>query len=275
MIDIFSMCVVFTGSGKSYTMTGSDSDFGLIQRSIEYLLHAMDGRYKFTATFFEIYNESFIDLFGNNTKPITIQGEKVTNLQSIEIDSVEQFNTALKESIDRRKKSATSRNTNSSRSHAVLQIELEGLYADQHNKIIKSSIMFLDLAGCEKADDHINNAEGSQRQTEMTNINQSVGNVRNVIESLKKGEVADFRSSKLTHLLKPCLTQNTKTLLLATISQETKYLSSSKETLRLAKSAGHIQIKGVKKNLHAVVVNPSAVMRRINALAGAKQSTGN
>lgn len=235
-------------------MTETESDLGIIPRSIDYLLQVMPGYYKFTLNCFEIYNETFIDLLmdqsTNQTKSIAIYNEKVTNLQSIEIDSAEKFNLTLKEAIGRRKKSATFRNSSSSRSHAVFQIELQGQYANAQNQIIKSKIIFLDLAGCENATDHFDSTESNKRQIEMKNINTSVSNFRTVIESLKKGALGDFRSSKLTHFLKPCLTQNTKTLLLTTISQETKHLSSSKESLLLAQSASHIKINGVKKNLH-------------------------
>lgn len=254
LIDFFEAeeHFVVTGSGKSHTMTETESDLGIIPRSVEYILQAIPGHYKFFVKCFEIYNETFIDLMNKSikqTKSIAIS-EHVANLQSIEIDSAERFNVTLKEAIERRQKSATSRNASSSRSHAVFQIELQGQYANAHAQIIKSNIIFLDLAGCENATDHFDDIESNKRQIEMKNINLSVSNFRTVIESLKKGDVADYRSSKLTHFLKPYLTQNTKTLLLTTISQETKHLSSSKETLLLAQSAGQIQIKGVKPNLH-------------------------
>lgn len=234
-------------------MTKTESDLGIIPRSIEYLLQAMPGHYEFIANCFEIYNETFIDLLIDKktiqSKPITICNGQPVNVQTFEIDSTEKFNATLKEVIQRRQVSATERNASSSRSHAVFRIELKGKYANDQNQIINSNIIFLDLAGCENATDHFDNIKGNQRQIEMKNINQSVSNFRTVIESLKKGEVCDFRSSKLSHFLRPCLTQNTKTLILTTISQQTKHLSSSKESLLLAESAGRIQIKGLKKNL--------------------------
>lgn len=234
-------CIV---SGKSHTMIGSDADFGMIPRTVDYLLECIPNYYNFKAEFFEIYNENIIDLLNenNNTigKPIIIyqatlktgaKVEKVANLQSIEIESAAQFNGILKKVIDRRKNSATARNLTSSRSHAVIQIGIEGKFANANGQKIESSLIFFDLAGCENANDHLNNADRGKTQNEMVNINKSVTNFQAIIESLKRKETApDFRSSKLTHLLKPCLTTNTKTLMITTISQETKYLSTSKET---------------------------------------------
>lgn len=79
----------------------------------------------------------------------------------------------------------------------------------------------------------------------MTNINKSVNNFRNVIESLKKKEAApDFRSSKLTYMLKPALTTN-KTLIITTISQKNEHFSPSKNSLMLARSASEIKTNTV------------------------------
>lgn len=146
------------------------------------------GHFKFKAKFFEIYNEVLTDLLNTDpkAKSIVISNGKVANLQFIDIQSTEQFNEILRDAFDRRKVSATLRNSGSSRSHAVIQIEMEGLDKNSKNQVIQSNIMFLDLAGCENANDHLNDIENEKRQEEMANINKSVSNFRTVIESLKK-----------------------------------------------------------------------------------------
>lgn len=247
------------GSGKSHTMIGSDADFGVVPRSVEYLLGCLTGHYTFKAKFFEIYNECFIDLLADNSLTNSksnvnhanagTQFERDSNLKMIQIESTAQFNETLKKVNENRKVSATARNSSSSRSHAVIQIKVDGKYANEKGEKIVSSVMFLDLAGCENVNDHLDNIDRGKTQNEMKNINKSVSNFQTVIESLKKKETApDFRSSKLTYLLKPSLTTNTKTLMITTISQETKYLSTSKASLAVAQSAGQIKIKDVKKN---------------------------
>lgn len=233
-------------------MLATGADLGVVPKGVEFLLETI--HHKFKANFFEIYNETVIDLLNASTtesKSNAICDGKVTNLHSIDIASADHFNATLKKIIERRKMSATSRNSGSSRSHAVIQLELKGEYANNMKKqVFESNIMFLDLAGSENANDHLDDIESGKRKIEMANINKSLNNFRTVIESLKKKEPAtDFRSSKLTHLLKPCLTKNTKTLLLTTISQENKHLSSSKASLALAQLAGQIQIKNVTQNL--------------------------
>lgn len=253
---------VFSGSGKSHTMIGSDADAGLVPRSVEYLLECIPGGYKFEAKFYEIYNENLIDLLDPNEKPdkpIAIHKialangtsvEKVVNLKSVEIVSGAHFNDLLKDINNRRKVSATARNKGSSRSHAVIEIKLEGILANEKGEKIQSNIRFLDLAGCESANDHLDNNDRAKTQSEMANINKSVNNFQTVIESLKNKEPSpDFRSSKLTYLLKTSLTMYTKTLMITTISQAKKYQSTSKASLTVTQSAGKIQIKNVTKNL--------------------------
>lgn len=244
-------------------MIGSEAELGIVPRSLEYLLECIPGHYKFKAKFFEIYKENLIDLLNNqthtNNKPIGIYNtllstgvkvERVSNLESIEIQSAVQFNETFKKVNDRRKVTATARNASSSRSHSVIQIEVEGMFANVKGERIESTVMFLDLAGCENANDHLDNNTRTTTQIEMANINKSVSNFQIVIESLKNKESApDFRSSKLTHLLKPYLTTNTKSLMITTISQEKKHLSTSKASLALTQSAGQIKIKDVKRNL--------------------------
>lgn len=237
-------------------MIGSEGDFGMIPRSVDFLMNIMPDRYKVKAQFCEIYNEQLTDLLNENSNPKpaihqTTNVAKIENLRAIGIASAAQFNKTLIKAIEGRKKSETARNPNSSRSHAVIQIEIEGKFANKENQIIHSNLLFLDLAGCENADDHLESGR-SVTQTEMTNINKSViilTSFQTVIESVKKKEKApDFRSSKLTYLLKSSLTANTKTAIITTISQETKYLSASKASLAVARSAGQIRINNVKRN---------------------------
>ena len=212
-------------------MIGSGAD-GMIPRSMKYLIECIPGQYQFKAHFFEIYNESLIDLLKENShtdsKRIAIYDGKVTNLETVEIKTASQFNEILRNVDSRRKKSETTRNSCSSRSHGVIQIEVKGKFVNNESKRVESNIMFLDLAGCENANDHLHNTNRGTTQTEMAKINKSVTNFQTVIESLKNGDLApDFRSSKLTHLLKPCLTTNTKTSIITNISQEDKFLSTT------------------------------------------------
>lgn len=176
---------------------GSKENPGMVPRGLKYLFDCIPERYEFKANFCEIYNETFIDLLKGE------KIEKIVNLETIAIESPTQFSEVLQKVNDRRKKTETNRNRGSSRSHCVIQIEVKGTFANEEDRIVKSKVVFLDFAGCENSNDHLENIGGTT-QIEMSNINKSVNNFQRVIDSLKNKDPApDFRSSKLTHLLKP------------------------------------------------------------------------
>lgn len=236
-------------------MEGSSSDLGVLPQSIGYLLGNMSDHQKMKSSFFEIYNETLNDLLEGSKQECakkveifscqTSNGDTIqraVNLKEVAICDLQEFSENLARANQRRNVSATDRNPNSSRSHAVIQITLT------ENDAITSNIMFLDLAGSESSNDHMDGTDKNTRLSEMSNINKSVTQLRNVIEGLKNNLTAvDFRSSKLTYLLKPSLTRKCKTLIITTMSQETKYLSSSKTSLALAQSAGQIKFETKKK----------------------------
>lgn len=218
-------------------MFGSHADFGIIPRSVEFLFANIPNQYKVKASFMEIYNEKFNDLLKNQS--IATLNEKL----KINIDSYEQFFNVLEKISKLRKQSATSLNPSSSRSHAVIELELNKNLASTADKTVASRITFFDIAGCESSHYVPHGYENHERQNEMAYIHKSINNFRTVIESLKRNEAApDFRSSKLTYMLKPALTSTkTKTLILTNISQKEEHFHSSKNSLLLAQSACQIK----------------------------------
>lgn len=253
----FMVFISFLGSGKSHTMNGTEQDLGLVPKCIEFLINSKPKcNLEIRCSMFEIYNEVFNDLLYDGTAPskisIQLQNaitgdkiERVGNVAEILIDSLEQFNELSALAYKRRKVAATHRNNQSSRSHAILQFKLNGISED---KRFESYLLLLDLAGVECSDDHL--SADQNRLKEMMKINTSIFAFGSMIENLRKGcQVIDFRSSKLTRLLKPYITSNSKTLIIATAAQDTKYLATSKNSLSLASSARKISLKNVKKNV--------------------------
>lgn len=245
----------FSGSGKSHTMYGSNKNQGVIPRSVKFLLEAIKRRdgydFEIKASCFEIYNETFIDLLHTGLKRnvIMIQKvgdvEKVMNLEEIDIKTEQDFDSVLKSASKNRKTGSTLRNSESSRSHVAFQISL---VAKSGSERIASNIVFVDLAGMENFNDHLASStttsmKHQDRKLEMSKINQSLSSLRVCVEGLsKKTDDTHFRSSKLTHFLKPYLTKNTKTLLITTISQEKKYFASSKSSFEFAQLMRKIRI---------------------------------
>lgn len=209
---------------------------------------------------FEIYNEAFNDLLLDekkpSQKPVVIGFEKritgdleerVKNLTEVCIETMDQFNHFSELANSRRKIASTQRNFNSSRSHGIVQVKLEGYF---NGKPFNSILMLLDLAGSENANDHLElDVKNQERVGEMKKINQSICAFGTLINNLKKGGIADFRSTKLTSLLKPFLTSNSKTFIVTTAAQELKYFSTSKASLTLASTAIGIPISNTKRNI--------------------------
>ena len=120
---------------------------------------------------------------------------------------------------------STKTNEISSRSHAVLQINVEQK-AKSHQKLIsevlQGRLCFIDLAGSERA---ANFANTGQRMVESSWINKSLLALGNCIDQLnikhRKGDRPmhiPYRNSKLTRLLKESLSGNCRTVMIANIS---------------------------------------------------------
>lgn len=233
---------LLSGSGKTHSMSGSQGDVGIIPRSIQLLSDNMKNG-EINISYFEIYNDNIVDLLkGSEDLDVTlkIMDSRVHNLVERRIQSAQHFAQIIAEGNKNRTSASTHRNHGSSRSHAILQVKLCGIHNDKN---FESELILVDLAGTENSNDHFDGADKIKRAAELSNINKSVLALRTMLESLKKKETVDFRSSKLTHTLKRYFTMKYKTVFLATVSQESKYLATSKETLALIKSAMEIKIK--------------------------------
>lgn len=159
------------------------------------------------------------------------------------IETIEQFNGLLSLAENRRKVAPTQRNSKPSRSH-IIQIKLSSIF---DGKTYESVVILLDLAGSECATDHFE-LDGKERVSEMKKINQSVSAFGSLISSSKKGQFANYRAPKLTHLLKPYLTSNSRTFIRSTVAQERKYFSTSESTLSLASEAIKIHVAKIERN---------------------------
>lgn len=224
-------------------MYGCKTNTGVIPNAIQFLIEN-NQNCEIHCSSYEIYNENIVDLLKNeDTKNLVkIQNERVMNLARYTIQSTDQIDSILATASSNRTNAATGRNDGSSRSHAVFELTINGIH---NGKNFQTHLNLLDLAGAESSNDHLNGDDKPKRTVEMSNINKSVSALKTMIESLKsKASHIESRNSKLTHLLKPCFTKSFKTLIVATCSQDSKYLATSRETLSLAKSASKINING-------------------------------
>uniref|UniRef100_A0A8C8TGU5 Kinesin family member 24 n=1 Tax=Peromyscus maniculatus bairdii TaxID=230844 RepID=A0A8C8TGU5_PERMB len=137
---------------------------------------------------------------------------------------------------------ATSVNADSSRSHAIIQIQIK-----DSAKRTFGRISFIDLAGSERAAD----ARDSDRQTKMegAEINQSLLALKECIRALDQEHThTPFRQSKLTQVLKDSFIGNAKTCMIANISPSHMATEHTLNTLRYAD-----RVKELKKGLKCCV----------------------
>lgn len=146
--------------------------------------------------------------------------------------------------------SPTDANAVSSRSHAVLQINISqrdrtaGL-SENHTF---STLSIIDLAGSERASVTKNRGD---RLLEGANINRSLlalGNCINALCENKKGNHIPYRDSKLTRLLKFSLGGNCKTVMIVCVSPSSQHYDETHNTLKYADRAKKIKTK-VSRNM--------------------------
>ncbi|CAJ0916006.1 unnamed protein product [Ranitomeya imitator] len=174
-----------TGAGKTYTMIGTPKNPGL------YALAAKD-------LFQELETKS------SKKRPLCVDqlyaredGKhivQVVGLRDIQVIGVDFLLEVILKGSRERSTGATGVNSDSSRSHAVIQIQLK----DARNRRL-GRMSFIDLAGSERASD----ARESDKQTKMegAEINQSLLALKECIRALDQEQAhTPFRQSKLTQV---------------------------------------------------------------------------
>ncbi|KAA8647307.1 kinesin family protein [Aspergillus tanneri] len=131
--------------------------------------------------------------------------------------------------------SPTEANATSSRSHAVLQINVaqKDRNADIHEPHTMATLSIIDLAGSERASATKNRAASMHFVTP------------------RKRNHVPYRNSKLTRLLKFALGGNCKTVMIVCVSPSSQHFDETQNTLRYANRAKNIQTK-VTRNVFNV-----------------------
>ncbi|KAJ3347087.1 Kinesin-like protein kif3a [Kappamyces sp. JEL0680] len=272
-----------TASGKTYTMGGpavsSEKDRGIILRVARQLCSHVEanGRkdygkpgfdYSITGSYLEIYNEQLKDLLADGKeelkirmdprsvtgKDVYVQGQ-VQKPLATETDYINLIATG----VSKRKVAETNMNAVSSRSHAILTLNItqrEYLEGGKEGITRKSKIHLIDLAGSERAES--TGATGAVLK-EGAAINQSLSCLGNVINALTTGQShIPYRDSKLTHILSDSLGGNSLTVLVACLTPISGAYDETLSTLRFAER--------VKKIKNKAILNVDANVLKIMAL---------
>lgn len=159
-------------------------------------------------------------------------------LTEVPVDSVEKIMQVIGNGLDIRTSGVTGANDDSSRSHAILQMDLK----KKKNNKVHSRMSFIDLAGSERGADTID--QNKQTRIDGAEINKSLLALKECIRALDlEKKHLPFRGSKLTQVLKDSFTGTSKTTMIANVSPANSCVEHSLNTLRYAD-----RVKEMKKD---------------------------
>ncbi|KAK0203900.1 kinesin-like protein [Desarmillaria ectypa] len=250
-VTIFAYGV--TSSGKTHTMQGTKSEAGVIPRVVRSLFEKKAALNhpdtQLSVSYMEIYKDEVYDLLVTRENapklPVRENGAGqvfVANLSSIPLQSVQDFDNIYARTTKHRSVGATKLNHASSRSHAVLTIEVTMTDHQQH-RTITGKMNLVDLAGSEN-NKHTGN--DASRMQESAAINKSLSVLGQVVRNLNTGETRiPFRNSKLTRILQDALGGSSVGLLICNIAPGMKFRKDTLNTLNFAVSAKNVENKPV------------------------------
>jgi kinesin family protein C1 len=279
-LDGYHVCLFSygqTGSGKTHTMQGCGNGTmrGIIPRAVQQILSQARAlqhqKWNFTisASFLEIYNENLKDLlvsmksneFKSKSQPGKLaikrnsEGKSfVQGLTSIPIDTQEssvgmdQLQALMGIAARSRSVASTKMNSQSSRSHSVFMLHLNG-YNDESGAIVNGALNLCDLAGSERLDRSGAGADAT-RLKETQSINKSLSCLGDVFNSLATGAShVPYRNSKLTYLLQDCLSGDGKALMFVNLSPTTASSNESLCSLRFAQRVNQVELGKATKHI--------------------------
>eukprot|EP00163_Fabomonas_tropica_P008524 TRINITY_DN18261_c0_g1_i1.p1 TRINITY_DN18261_c0_g1~~TRINITY_DN18261_c0_g1_i1.p1 ORF type:complete len:392 (-),score=120.33 TRINITY_DN18261_c0_g1_i1:128-1303(-) len=225
-------------------------------------------------SFYEIYGSKLYDLLNNCQKLVAREDGKqnvvIVGLEERHVTSPDQLMDLIMYGNQQRSTGSTSANTDSSRSHAILQIALK-----RGNNKVHGKFSFIDLAGSERGADTFN--EDRQTRLEGAEINKSLLALKECIRALDQQHThTPFRSSKLTMVLKDSFIGDCKTVMIANVAPVASCSEHTLNTLRYADRVKELRKKDVNQDEDEDPLPPSKGNRGSGARAsgGAREGAG-
>ncbi|KAL3674980.1 hypothetical protein V7S43_000905 [Phytophthora oleae] len=224
-LDGYHVCLFSygqTGSGKTHTMQGSGNGQmrGIIPRAIEMILQECETlkqqgwNYVTKVSFLEIYNETLKDLLSmknNADEKLSIKkdargGVYVPGLTMADVTAMDQVEVLMERASRARSVACTDMNAQSSRSHSVFTLHLQGVN-DKDGVMLNGQLNLVDLAGSERASR--SNVSGD-RLKETQAINKSLSCLADVFNAI--GNKASHVSLLYSSLRYPSLSLHALTV---------------------------------------------------------------
>ncbi|KAL8130611.1 hypothetical protein V2J09_019766 [Rumex salicifolius] len=244
-----------TGTGKTFTVgnvgTNDTSERGIMVRALEDILSSTSPEHDIVEfSFLQLYMESVQDLLSPEKVNIPIvedskTGEvSVPGAEVVQIQDLDHFMLLLQRGDSNRHAANTKMNTNSSRSHAILMVNVRRSVAGKPDKengasglrtIRKSKLLIVDLAGSERV-----NKSGSEGQLleEAKFINLSLTSLGKCINALAENSPhIPTRESKLTRLLRDSFGGSARTSLIITVGPSARNHAETMSTIMFGQRA--------------------------------------
>ena len=274
-----------TGSGKTYTMFGTEDKPGVIIRAINQILNTMESNninneYNLQMSYFEIYNENIYDLLSdgdkiNKKKKLAESSSynkddeliKFNNLKNNNksflmgitkkiIKSQEEAFETLSKANKNRSKGITSHNVNSTRSHCILQIYIINKETNiKNNNKLTNINLIEDREKTKFGKFMLVDLAGFEKVAEIKPntdnfyINKSLFTLTNCINGIinnKNSYYVPWRDSKLTRILKESLSGNYKVVMICNISPSLMVIDDTYNSLNFAKKIKLVKINAQK-----------------------------
>jgi kinesin family protein 2/24 len=257
-----STCFAYgqTGSGKTYTMAGVQA---LAARDVFRLLNSAEHKSKglrVFCSFFELYGGRCIDLLNERRNCAVREDGKgrvcVDGLLEEPVTTEEHIMSVIAQGNSDRTTHQTELNDESSRSHAICQIQLRKppRRASEGNGLPYGKLSLIDLAGSERGQDTKHHDRA--RRAESAEINKSLLALKECVRALGRCEEAGvgpngekvrtrphvpYRASKLTMVLKDSFAEDSRTVMISCVSPAA---SSADHTLNTLRYADRVKEKG-------------------------------
>ncbi|WCJ44004.1 Kinesin-like protein KIN-14U [Euphorbia peplus] len=261
-LDGHNVCILAygqTGTGKTFTMEGTNDQPGIIPQALEELYrHAsLDKSHPvtFSMSMLEVYMGNLRDLLAQKTPcksyeavakcNLNIQTDpkgfvEIEGLTEVKIPDMAKAKWWYSKGRRARSTSWTSVNETSSRSHCLMRINICGDGEDGKAKSEVSKLWMVDLGGSERL---LKTGATGQTLDEGRAINLSLSALADVIAALtRKRAHVPYRNSKLTQILKDSLGDGSKVLMLVHVSPCEEDIGETICSLSFAKRARATEI---------------------------------
>jgi len=171
---------------------------------------------------------------------------EVVGLKFVETCNPEQVVQLLDIGRANRTTSATANNSQSSRSHLVLIMDVTS--SGNGDPPTFGRLFMVDLAGSERYSMDDRALENQQLETQ--HINRSLSALGDVVAALqRKDTYVPYRNSKLTYLLQDALNGNSSTMMIVNIRPEEDYREETTFTLQFATRARQLTLGVAQRNV--------------------------